>query len=74
MRTPPGYWTYLANVINSLERVGQRPELGDAEKAVLLQNYRRAVPCHLTAFEIRTRREITAIVPQFYEAGDLHDV
>jgi hypothetical protein len=69
-RHSPGYWRYLAHVLNSLELAGQSATLGDTEKAVILANYRASTPCHLTAFEIRTRREIIAIIPNFYEVGD----
>jgi hypothetical protein len=65
-RHSPGYCSYRANVANSLEQIGQTTELAGDELAIVLDNYRTSRPCSITAFEIKVRRAITAIMPGFY--------
>jgi hypothetical protein len=62
----PGYWTYRANVANSLELMNEKPDLGSTEQAIVFNSYRHAIPCKNVAIEIRFRRQITAIIPHFY--------
>jgi hypothetical protein len=65
-RHSPGYDRYRMNVANSLEEIGQAAEFAGDELAIVLDNYRTSRPCTITAFEIKVRRAITAIMPGFY--------
>ena len=58
---------YQQTVQSCLQRCGLPADLAPAERAHVQSCYRNATPAHAVAVEIKVRREITAVLPTFFD-------